>query len=465
MAKIQEVTPLADVYQKATDFLVGARRTNPGASPATYGDILIDGDSLEKGLPASGRSTPSLNARSLTSNSGTMDWSTSTNVNSLFDEAMASAGPIDFWSAANSRYEIPAGVDYVMVGVSLRGSDLDLVRLHHFDNASPQTEEIYTIGQDGDATTAISHGYGAVIIAAVQEGDYFELMVRSKDTSGTILNDAQFWIIDLTGLLPPTAGDGVSAKALFSRTTTFAMDGDTVIEFGTTVYNETGITESSGEFTIPASLNGKRIKITAFSRPDSNFAASSNQFLAIEKDVGGSPVSWSSTYDGVGLTHSAQDDATPGIKAQTAWITVATGDKFRVREQSDDVSYNLSASVWVSFEVEADRSAFTIREATTASDTLSLQDANNAVLANYTGSPAGQTINIPLNSSVAFPIGTVINITAKTSQTVTIDAATGVTMNGVSGGSGDLSGQYEGVSLMMVAADEWIAQGSIGTIS
>ena len=49
--------------------------------------------------------------------------------------------------------------------------------------------------------------------------------------------------------------------------------------------------------------------------------------------------------------------------------------------------------------------------------------------------------------------------------TTSITGDTGVTVNGVSAGSGDMSGQYSAASLRKSATDTWVAVGSIGTVA
>ena len=77
----------------------------------------------------------------------------------------------------------------------------------------------------------------------------------------------------------------------------------------------------------------------------------------------------------------------------------------------------------------------------------------------------GCTVTIPTNASVAFDVGTVINIIGIGAGTYTIEGDTGVTLNGVSGGSGDLQNQYQGVALTKTATNTWIASGDIGAVS
>ena len=78
---------------------------------------------------------------------------------------------------------------------------------------------------------------------------------------------------------------------------------------------------------------------------------------------------------------------------------------------------------------------------------------------------SANTLTIPTNASVAFDTGTVIHVLQIGAGTTTITGDTGVTVNGVSAGSGDINNQYQGVSLLKVATNTWIASGDIGTVS
>lgn len=78
---------------------------------------------------------------------------------------------------------------------------------------------------------------------------------------------------------------------------------------------------------------------------------------------------------------------------------------------------------------------------------------------------SSNTLTIPANASVAFPTGTIIVVTQLGAGVTTIEGATGVTLNGVSGGSGDISGQYQAVTLRKIDTNTWIASGAIGEVS
>jgi len=80
-------------------------------------------------------------------------------------------------------------------------------------------------------------------------------------------------------------------------------------------------------------------------------------------------------------------------------------------------------------------------------------------------SGSANTLTIPANASVAFPIGTMIRVIQIGAGTTSITGDTGVTLNGVSAGSGDVSAQWDEVRLYKVATDEWYATGDIGAVA
>jgi hypothetical protein len=78
---------------------------------------------------------------------------------------------------------------------------------------------------------------------------------------------------------------------------------------------------------------------------------------------------------------------------------------------------------------------------------------------------SANTLTIPTNASVAYATGTVINVIMGGAGTTSITGDTGVTVNGISAGSGDISAQYQGVALIKTGTDTWIASGAIGTVA
>jgi len=67
---------------------------------------------------------------------------------------------------------------------------------------------------------------------------------------------------------------------------------------------------------------------------------------------------------------------------------------------------------------------------------------------------AAQTYTIPPNSSVAFPVGTQIDVTQLGAGLVTFAAGAGVTLNSLSGGL-TMLGQYSAATLVQTAANVW----------
>jgi len=70
------------------------------------------------------------------------------------------------------------------------------------------------------------------------------------------------------------------------------------------------------------------------------------------------------------------------------------------------------------------------------------------------------TITIPLNESVAFPIGSEIVVLSYTASDVTIDITETGTLNSVSSYK-KINGQYTTATLKKIATDEWVITGSL----
>ena len=93
----------------------------------------------------------------------------------------------------------------------------------------------------------------------------------------------------------------------------------------------------------------------------------------------------------------------------------------------------------------------------TASYTLVLADANKLVELNVA---TANTLTVPLNSSVTFPIGTQILIAQYGAGAVTITAAGGVTLRS-EGSKLKTNGQYSGATLVKIGENEWYAFGNL----
>lgn len=94
-----------------------------------------------------------------------------------------------------------------------------------------------------------------------------------------------------------------------------------------------------------------------------------------------------------------------------------------------------------------------------ASYTLVLADSEKVVEMNIA---TANNLTIPSNSSVAFPIGSIIEVWQRGVGQVTFVAAAGVTIRSP-GGKMKLTGQYSSASLRKRATDEWALVGDVTT--
>lgn len=127
---------------------------------------------------------------------------------------------------------------------------------------------------------------------------------------------------------------------------------------------------------------------------------------------------------------------------------------------------NIKAALKTYFDTlyasEADVETTTVNAQTGTAYTLQLTDRGQTVTMD---NASANTVTIPTNASVAFGVGSVITVVQKGAGVTTIAGDAGVTVNGVSAGSGAINNQYQGVSLMKVATDTWIASGDIATVA
>lgn len=117
----------------------------------------------------------------------------------------------------------------------------------------------------------------------------------------------------------------------------------------------------------------------------------------------------------------------------------------------------LSSTDWSTFNNKADKLITTNRQ--TASYTLVLSDADKLVEMNV---GSANNLTVPLNSSVAYSIGTQILISQYGAGQTTVVATGGVTIRS-SGGKLKLNAQYSGATLIKIGTDEWYLFGDIAS--
>lgn len=99
------------------------------------------------------------------------------------------------------------------------------------------------------------------------------------------------------------------------------------------------------------------------------------------------------------------------------------------------------------------------RTITSANATLAIGDAQSGIIMN---SPNAQSVTIPTNATVAFPVGSNIIIISNGIGIITVVGAGGVTLNYRAGLSAALKGQYSAATVIKTATDTWLLMGDIG---
>ena len=113
-----------------------------------------------------------------------------------------------------------------------------------------------------------------------------------------------------------------------------------------------------------------------------------------------------------------------------------------------------TGSAWES--AGATTQALTLNALTGTTYTLVLADAGKFVTQS---NASAITTTIPPNSSVAFPIGTQVNLLQLGAGQVTVAAGAGVTIRS-QGSKLKLSGQYATATCVKIATDEWVLLGN-----
>ena len=109
----------------------------------------------------------------------------------------------------------------------------------------------------------------------------------------------------------------------------------------------------------------------------------------------------------------------------------------------------------------ADVKNFTISTPTFTTNVYTpvLTDVDNKLLLLTNGATAG-SLTIPLNATVAFPIGCQLNLVQTGGGQITVNrATTGVTINGSTTVNYLFAQQYSMISLVKTASDTWVLTG------
>lgn len=140
----------------------------------------------------------------------------------------------------------------------------------------------------------------------------------------------------------------------------------------------------------------------------------------------------------------------------TAYTSGATtGTIARAQEGTTAAAHDAGRSV-VNAPTARDFTGKAINAQTGTAYTLTLKDAGEFVTMT---NAAASTLTVPPNSSVAFPVGTIIEGAQLGAGQVTLTPGAGVTINGAPGLK--VAEQYGSFALIKTGADTWLAVGRL----
>lgn len=164
------------------------------------------------------------------------------------------------------------------------------------------------------------------------------------------------------------------------------------------------------------------------------------------------PVNGDAYYAVLEMADNATVEGTPYNKASV--LTDTTAEALGL-DPNDDPTPN---DAFGQLQNNIGKSIQTVELLSGSSYTLKLEDMGKILVHSASNS---LTVTIPAYSSVAFPVGTCIEVLSTTGYTVTIKGSSGVYVNGTSAGSKSMTTSYGSAVLLCITQDKWAVQGSV----
>jgi hypothetical protein len=195
-------------------------------------------------------------------------------------------------------------------------------------------------------------------------------------------------------------------------------------------------------------------KFNCFLNPAARAAAITNPSIGlitfIQEDAGGSTVNLFEYWNGSAWTSVADPNAATLAGTETLTNKTLSGND----NTFSDIP--VAAISGLDSALTSYASKYIAVNEQTASYTLALTDDGDLVEMNV---GSANTLTIPPNSSVAFPVGTTIVVLQTNTGQTTLTAGAGVTVNGTPGLK--LRAQWSSATLIKRDTDSWIAMGDL----
>jgi predicted RecA/RadA family phage recombinase len=147
------------------------------------------------------------------------------------------------------------------------------------------------------------------------------------------------------------------------------------------------------------------------------------------------------------------------VSGITASTSLALGVGTLELGHASDTTLARSAAGFLSVEGNVQARRDPVSSSFAAGFTLALTDGGAV---RWNTAATAITVLVPTNAAIPFPLGTVINLLQEgASGSIVVDGDTGVTINGVSGGTVTCSTRWQGLTLFKQATDTWIVSGAI----
>ena len=166
------------------------------------------------------------------------------------------------------------------------------------------------------------------------------------------------------------------------------------------------------------------------------------------------------------------NDSTTDVHPQYILKSVADAKGDLLAATADDTVDNLTVGADNTVLVADSGESFGIKWDTLSSEQVPVAGINTQSGTTYTfvagdagkfvtlNASAATTVEVPLNSSVAFATGTVINLVQLGAGEVTVSGASGVTVSAPDSAT-KLAAQYAAAQLLKTATDDWVLIGNI----